>query len=159
MNRKVLQLISLMISSGTKRANWYRKKKLFGHIGNNVMIQGFKLPLNPELVYIGDNVNLASNVTLVTHDVVHYMLNKHEGLDGDFKEKTGKIEIGNNVFVGANSVILYDVKIGNNVIIGANSTVTKDLPEDSVCVGSPCKRIGSFQDFVNKRRNKDGESQ
>ena len=87
------------------------------------------------------------------------MLNKHEGLDGDFKEKTGKIEIGNNVFVGANSVILYDVKIGNNVIIGANSTVTKDLPDDSVCVGSPCKRIGSFQDFVNKRRTKDGESQ
>ena len=54
---------------------------------------------------------------------------------------------------------MYDVKIGNNVIIGANSTVTKDLPDDSVCVGSPCKRIGSFQDFVNKRRTKDGESQ
>ena len=63
------------------------------------------------------------------------------------------VEIGNNVFIGANTLILYDVSIGNNVIIGAGSIVTKDLPDNSVCVGSPCKKIGEFDEFVKKRRN------
>lgn len=61
--------------------------------------------------------------------------------------------IGDNVFVGANSTILYDVIIGNNVIIGAGSIVTKDIQEGTVCVGVPCKAIGRFEDFVKKRKN------
>ena len=68
-----------------------------------------------------------------------------------FKEKKGKIVIGDNVFVGANSTILYDVTIGNSVIIGAGSVVTKDIPDGTVCAGVPCKVIGRFEDFVEKR--------
>ena len=44
------------------------------------------------------------------------------------------------------------LKIGNNVIIGAGSVVTKDIPDNSVCAGVPCKRIGSFDDFIRKRK-------
>ena len=50
-------------------------------------------------------------------------------------------------------MLLYDVTIGNNVIIGAGSVVTKDIPDGSVAVGVPCKVIGRFEDFVKKRKN------
>ena len=111
-----------------------------------------------EDVYFFDNVRVATNVTFVTHDVSHNMLNNlPEALEGKyrFKEKKGKIVIGDNVFIGANSLILYDVTIGNNVIVGAGSIITKDLPDNSVCAGVPCKVIGSFEDFVEKRKSED----
>ena len=47
--------------------------------------------------------------------------------------------IGDNTFIGANSVILEGISIGNNVIIGAGSIVTKDIPNNVVCYGNPCK--------------------
>ena len=50
------------------------------------------------------------------------------------------------------SIILYDVRIGNNVIVGAGSVVTKDLPDNSVCAGIPCKKIGEFEDFCHERK-------
>lgn len=87
---------------------------------------------------------------------MHHMLNNMDENCRNkikFNEKVGEIHIGNNVFIGANTLILYDVSIGNNVIIGAGSIVTKDLPDNSVCVGSPCKKIGEFDEFVKKRRN------
>ena len=50
-------------------------------------------------------------------------------------------------------MILYDVTIGSNVIIGAGSIVTKDIPDGSVAVGVPCKVVGTFEDFVEKRKS------
>ena len=70
-----------------------------------------------------------------------------------FAEKKGKIIIGNNVFIGANTTILYDVTIGNNVVIGAGSVVTKNIPDDCVAAGVPCKKLGEFEEFCNKRRH------
>lgn len=140
MKRLLWQLYSATIRSGGKRAKLYKKKNIFGSIGENVMIQDFRLPYNPKYVFIGDNVFMASNVSLVTHDVIHHMLNNIQKETSPFLEKTGKIVIGNNVFIGANTVVMYDVKIGNNVIIGAGSVVTKDIPDNSVCAGSPCKK-------------------
>ena len=55
--------------------------------------------------------------------------------------KPGFAEIGDNVFIGAGTIILGPVKIGENTIIGANSTVIRDLPANCVAVGSPCKVI------------------
>ncbi len=152
MNRLFLQLRSFLFRSGTKRADWFRKKGIFGSIGSKVMIQDYRLPFNPDLVFIGSNVRLASDVTLITHDASYHMLNNLYNTDS-FKEKTGKITIGDNVFIGAKTVVLYDVKIGNNVIVGAGSVVTRDLPDNSVCAGIPCRKIGNFSDFVEKRRS------
>lgn len=59
------------------------------------------------------------------------------------------------MFIGANTTILYDINIGNNVIIGAGSIVTKNIPDNSVCAGVPCRKIGDFWDFVEKRRQMD----
>ncbi len=67
-----------------------------------------------------------------------------------YKSFIGTIEIGDNVFIGARSIILYNVKIGNNCIIGAGSIVTKDIPDNSVAVGVPAKVIGKYEDIVKK---------
>lgn len=58
--------------------------------------------------------------------------------------KYGKIKVGNNVWIGANSFIKVGVTIGNNVIIGAGSVVTKDLPDNGVYGGTPAKLIKSM---------------
>jgi len=68
-----------------------------------------------------------------------------------FKPLLGCIEIGDNVMIGAGSIILPDVRIGNNVIIAAGSIVSKDIPDNSVAGGIPAKVIGDFDKIVAKR--------
>ncbi|MDG1398178.1 MAG: DapH/DapD/GlmU-related protein [Polaribacter sp.] len=61
--------------------------------------------------------------------------------------------MGNNVWIGANSTVLPEVVIGNNVVIGANSLVNKDIPDNSVAVGNPCKVIktkGAYTEDLSK---------
>lgn len=60
--------------------------------------------------------------------------------------------IGNNVFIGYQSVILPNVRIGDNVIIGAGSIVTKDIPTNSVAVGNPCSVIGTCDIFMERNK-------
>ena len=142
------------IRSSVKRAEYCAKHHIFRSIGKNCTLMDRKVPLYAELISIGDNVRIASDVAIMTHDITHTMLNTYmseQGSDVRFSEKVGCIEIGNNVFIGANSGILGDVRIGNNVIIGAFSLVNKDIPDNSVAAGVPARVIGTFDDFVAKR--------
>ena len=66
------------------------------------------------------------------------MLNVKYNTD-EFKIQEGCIEIGDNVMIGARTLILPNVKIGSNVIIGAGSIVTKDIPDNVLAVGNPCR--------------------
>src|SRR5699024_268828 len=120
-----------LIRSGLKRGEYLKRKKIFNYTGENVMIMPRKVPLYPEFIKLHDNVRIASNVLFITHDDVHSMLNRKHNTK-DFTEKIGCIEIGDNVFVGSNSIIMYDVKIGANTVIAAGSIVTKDIPENSI---------------------------
>lgn len=140
-----------LISDSYKRTQYLKKKNVFKSIGEGTVIMDRVIPLYANLIKIGNNVHLASRVTFVTHDVTHNMLNETFKGAG-YQESIGCIEIGDNVFVGANVTILMDVKIGSNVVIGANSVVTKDIPDDSVAVGSPAKVIDSFDNFCQKRK-------
>ena len=97
------------------------------------------------LIKIGNNVTLGPGVHILAHDASTKQAQKYT--------KIGLVEIGDNVFVGANSTILPNVKIGNNVVIGANSVVTKDIVENSVAVGSPCRVIDKYENFVEKNKN------
>lgn len=121
-----------------------------------------KIPLYANLIRLGNNVHLASNVTFVTHDITHKMLNRcpaalemMEKNSPDPKKKLseqlGCIDIRDNVFVGAGSTILYNVRIGANVIIGAGSMVTKDIPDNSVAAGVPAKVICTLDAHITKR--------
>lgn len=140
------------ITSPMKRARYLKEHNVFAAIGERVMITSRKIPLYAELIKIHNNVWIASDVTFVTHDVSHFML---KGIDRsmDVTEKIGCIEIGDNVFIGTGTKILYDVRIGNNVIIAAGSIVTKDIPDNSIVAGIPARVIGDFDTFVKKRCN------
>lgn len=98
------------------------------------------------LIEIGDNVTLAPRVHVLCHDAsTKQFLNF---------TKIGRVTIGSNVFVGAESVILPGVTIGDNVIIGANSTVTKNIPSNSVVVGSPARVICTTEEYLNKEKKR-----
>lgn len=92
---------------------------------------------------------MASGVTFVNHNITALMFRYMDG-NNTYKERQGEIRVGNNVFIGANSTILYDVNIGDNVIIGAGSLVNKDIPSGSIDAGVPCKVIGNFYDYKDK---------
>ena len=96
------------------------------------------------LISIGNNVTLASDVRLLTHDASTY---KFLGYS-----KVGRINIGNNVFIGSQTIVLPNVNIGDYVIIGAGSVVTRDIPDNSVAVGNPCHVIGTYDDFKKKNQ-------
>lgn len=143
----------ITITSSGKRADYLRKHHIFRHIGNNCTIVERKVPLYPRLISLGNNVHLAAKVLLVPHDAIHLCLNNLENsLGEEYKEKIGCIEIGDNVFIGSNSIVLYDVKIGSKVIIGAGSLVNRNIPDNSVAVGTPARVIGTFDEFVAKRK-------
>ena len=148
-----INLLLLTIRGGAKRGDYLRKKKIFKKFGKNVWWQPYKIPSNPELISIGDNVNIATEVLFLDHDIIHIMLNNMRTmLGGVFKPYVGPITIGNNVFIGGRSTILYNVKIGNNCIIAAGSLVNKDVPDGSIVAGVPAKVIGKFDDIIKKYR-------
>lgn len=151
MNRIALSIMSFFINSGENRARFYKKMKVFHHIGEDVMIQPWKLPLQSNLISIGNNVRIASNVTFCTHDVVHKMLNHLDSCCDKYEEMMGCIELGDNIFIGANTTILYNVRIGNNIIIASGSVVSKDLEGGFVYAGVPARKIGTFEAFMEKR--------
>lgn len=159
---RLFQTLKLYLTlSAAKRTAYLKKKGVFGAIGEHCTVMDRKVPLYAKLIRLGDNVQLASNVTFVTHDITHKMLNNAGLAEADgtvFREKTGCIEIGNNVFVGTGTTILYDTKIGSNVIIAAGSVVTKDIPDNSVVAGIPAKVLESFDTYLEKRRKADAAS-
>lgn len=143
--------IGLMVRlSPTKRATYLKKHNVFEHIGDNCMFMFRKLPLFAELISVGNNVHIASNVSLCTHDVAHNMLNIRAN-EKKYKEYVGCIQIDDNVFVGANTTILYNTHIPSDTIIGADSVVNKSLPHGGVWAGVPARYICSLEEFIKKR--------
>ena len=72
-------------------------------------------------------------------------------MSGGILGASGIIEIGNNVFIGMNTIIERNVKIGDNVVVGAGSVVTKDCESDSVYAGVPARKLMSIKEFFDKR--------
>lgn len=95
------------------------------------------------LIEIGDHVTLAPGVHVLAHDA---SMKKAIGYT-----KIGRVIIGNNVFVGARSVILPNVKFGDNVVIGAGSIVTKDLPANGIYAGNPCRKIMDYEQWLAEK--------
>ena len=139
-----------MILNSDKRNRYIVKHKIFKEVGEHFFFQLRFIPADPQLIKFHNNVVVTSNVTFVTHDIFHLGLNHLE--QGEFCYQAGCIEIMDNVFIGCNSTILPNVKIGPNVVIAAGSVVTKDVPEGVVVAGVPAKVIGTFEEYVEKRR-------
>lgn len=92
-------------------------------------------------VFIGDHVMIGPNVTIATaaHPV-------EPSLKKKALQFNCPVHIGNNVWIGANVVILPGVTIGDNTVIGAGSVVTKDIPANVVAVGNPCRVLREIGD-------------
>ncbi len=98
------------------------------------------------LIEIGDNVTMAPRVHILCHDASTKQFLNYT--------KIGRVNIGDNVFIGAETVVLPDVNIGNNVIIGANSTVTHSIPDNMVAAGTPAKIICTLEEYLQKEKER-----
>lgn len=103
-------------------------------------------------VTIGDNCQMAPNVAIYTagHPV-------HPAARNTAYEYGIEVTIGDNVWIGGNTVILPGVHIGNNAVIGAGSVVTKDIPDNVIAAGNPCRVIRGITEEDRKYYYKDRE--
>lgn len=104
--------------------------------GDNLYINYDCTILDCNHVHLGDNVLIAPKVQIYT---AHHPTNPETRLTG--LELASPITVGNNVWLGGGVIVCPGVNIGNNVTIGAGSVVTKDIPNDVVAVGNPCRAI------------------
>ncbi len=155
---RLASLKMLLHSRGNayKNADYIREHNIFRHMGKGCYYHPRKLPSEPILVSMGDNVWVASGVRFITHDMSGDMLKNHPKYKDDFAKIyspyfMGKIEIGSNVMLGADVSVMYNVKIGDDCIIAAGSVVTRDIPAGSVAAGVPARVIGTLEDFAAKR--------
>ena len=127
---------------GFKPLNELLKRGL--KVGDNLLVMnGVNLdPSHCWLITIGNNVVLSPFVHILAHDT---STKAYCGYT-----RIGKVNIGNNVFVGANSIILPGVSIGDNSIIGAGSVVSKSIPKNVVAAGNPCRVIHTLDEYKNK---------
>ena len=141
-NRSINMMIDLGIFALRGGVEAARRKGVT--IGKDCRIYVRSFGSEPFLIQIGDRVTLTSGVRILTHD----------GSTGLVKNQNGRryqryapVSIGNDVFIGINSIIMPGVTVGSNVVIGAGSVVTKNVPDGSVVAGNPAKLITSFEEF------------
>lgn len=107
-------------------------------------------------VKIGKCAQIAPNVSIYTAGHPIHPDSRNSGYEYGIA-----ITIGDNVWIGGNSVILPGVTIGNNVVIGAGSVVTKDIPDNMIAAGNPCRIIREIteedRDYYYKDRKFDVE--
>ena len=120
------------------RANWGGHHL---HLGNYVYAN-FNLTLVDDAdIYIGNRVMIGPNVTIATasHPI-------ESGLRSRSLQFNKEVHIGDNAWIGAGAIILPGVHIGKNTVIGAGSVVTKDIPDNVVAVGNPCRVLREVSD-------------
>lgn len=104
------------------------------------------------LITIGDNCVLTDRVRLLLHTWDTPLLQRcfPDSETPNFLG-LGEITIGDNVFIGENTIVLPGVTVGDHVIIGAGSVVASDIPSECIAVGNPCKPIMSLDEYREKR--------
>lgn len=103
----------------------------------------------PWLVEIGKNVQITRGVTILTHG---YDWSTLKSKYADINGSAGKVKIGDNCFIGMNTIILKGTTLGDNVIVGAGSVLTgKEYPSNCVIAGNPAKVICSIDEYHQKR--------
>jgi acetyltransferase-like isoleucine patch superfamily enzyme len=93
-------------------------------------------------IELGHNVRIGPGVGLISanHDIDDY----------DRWPLCKSLKVGDNVWIGMNTVVLPEVQIGDNVVIGANSVVNRNIPSNSIAAGSPCRVIRSKSPYKGK---------
>ena len=133
--RAIIQFKMVSIRNGWKKAEFLKKKNIFHHIGEHSFYQSTYFPAEPFLVSIGNNVAISAGVRLITHSAAHVIFDKEDNTN-EYICRHGKVEIGNNVYIGADVIINMGITIGNNVIIAAGAA----------------KIIGTYSDTKKKHK-------
>lgn len=142
----------LMINIIKRKIHKRREKKNKEYLLNHGLIIGDRVNIDfnsidglyPWLIEIGSDIIFSPGVKILAHDAsTQIPLGK---------AKVGKVKIGNCVFIGVNSIVLCNTTIGNNVIIGAGSVVTKDIPSNSVYAGNPARFVCTFNEYIEKNK-------
>lgn len=147
---KIGYLLSKLHSKLVRKTKSYEVMNAYyrrggAHIGAGSCICSNLDLCEKELLCIGNNVTISTQVLFVTHDISIASYAKKPGT------LYGKIVIGNNCFIGERSMILYGVELADNIIVGAGSVVTKSFRQEGVILGgNPAKVIGTIGDFVSK---------
>lgn len=119
------------------------------HIGKNFYCGAGFTCLDHGGVYIGNNVLIGPHVTIASHShplvatqrIVRPFHNSFEPKGRGEIETLSSVKIGNNVWIASGSIICPGVTIGANAIIGAGSIVTRDIPQNMLAFGNPCKPV------------------
>ncbi|MFM2586337.1 acyltransferase [Vibrio campbellii] len=107
------------------------------------------------LISIGKEVTISSYVRVLTHDWSLHTIAK--AFDIEQKSPLGSIKgvkIGDYSFIGTGSIIMPGAKIGKCCIIGSGTVVRGEIPDYSICIGSPCEIIGNSKDYLDKKLSK-----
>lgn len=119
-------------------------------VGNGCRIYINSCGSEPFLIKIGNNVTLTKGVVLLTHDGSTCLVSHR----GERYQHYAPVYIGDNVFIGVNSLVMPGVEVCSNVVIGAGSVVVKSIMEPGIYVGNPVRKISSFEEFSEKiKRN------
>lgn len=124
-------------------------------IGENFFANFNLMVMDDARIYIGDNVCFGPNVSLMATN--HPLIaGERVGLDREgnttMAEFAEEIHIGDNVWLACNAVVLGGVRIGRGAVIGAGSMVTKDIPDNYLAYGNPCRPIRPITE-ADSRRN------
>lgn len=114
-------------------------------IGENVDL------VNAEIDYcFGHLISIGNNVTITNSVILAHDASTKKALG---YSKVGCVDIGSDVFIGYGSIILPNVKIGNKVVIGAGTVVPKDVPDNVVVAGNPCRVICTYDAYMESMKN------
>lgn len=121
-------------------------RRMGAHVGERCRIISFDVRDEFDLVTIGNDVTISSDVVFITHDGTGGLARDERGR----RFRVARISIGNRVFVGARSLILPGVRIGDNVIVAAGSVVVRSVPSGAIVGGNPARIIGDYEKFRDR---------
>lgn len=119
-------------------------------VGENFFANYNLVILDVGRVTIGDNAQIAPNVSIYTAGHPIHPDSRNSGYEYGID-----VTIGNNVWIGGSTSIMPGVHIGNNVVIGGGSVVTRDIPDNCIAVGNPCRVIRQITEEDKKYYYKD----
>lgn len=131
-----------------------RRKGMQIGCGCDILSSRFSFGSEPWLIQIGNDVTIASDVKLITHDGSSRLFRNKFPEMSRFGNRFAPIIVEDNVFIGMNALILPGVRIGTNSIVGAGSVVTKDVEANTVVAGNPARKICSMEEYIERFRSK-----